>query len=48
LAGRDGPVRQRYARHVVVSKDGKTMRSSVKGVNAQGNAISGTDVFEKR
>jgi hypothetical protein len=35
-------------RHVVVSKDGKTMRSSIKGVNAQGNAISGTDVFEKQ
>jgi hypothetical protein len=35
-------------RHVVVSKDGKMMRSSVKGNNALGNPIAGTDVFEKQ
>ena len=35
-------------RHSVVAKDGKTMRSTVKGVNAQGNPVSCTDVFEKQ
>jgi hypothetical protein len=35
-------------RHTVVSKDGKTLRSTAKGVNTQGRPISGTDVFEKR
>jgi hypothetical protein len=36
------------SRHVVVSKDGKTMKSTVKGINAMGNAIKGIDVFEKQ
>ena len=36
------------SRRVVVSKDGKTMRSTVKGINAIGKAINGTDVFQKQ
>jgi len=36
------------SRRVVVSKDGKTMRSAVKGINATGKTIKGTDVFEKQ
>jgi hypothetical protein len=35
-------------RRVVVSKDGKTMRSTVKGMGAAGKTIAGTDVFEKQ
>ena len=35
-------------RHTVVSKDGKTVRSTVKGINAQGNPVSATEVFEKQ
>jgi len=35
-------------RRNVVSKDGKTMRSTVKGINMQGKPISGTEVFEKQ
>jgi hypothetical protein len=36
------------SRRVVVSKDGKTMRSTVTGINAIGKPIKGTDVFQKQ
>jgi hypothetical protein len=35
-------------RHVVVSKDGKTMTSKVKGINPGGNQVEGTDVYDKQ
>jgi len=35
-------------RRVVVSKDGKTIRSSVKGINSAGQKVEGTDVFDKQ
>lgn len=35
-------------RHWVVSKDGKTMTSHVKGMSATGQTIAGTDVFDKQ
>jgi hypothetical protein len=34
--------------HAAVSKDGKTTRITVKGTNAQGNPVSGVEVFEKQ
>ncbi len=34
--------------HRVVSKDGKTMTVTTKGVNAQGQATDSTVVFEKK
>lgn len=40
--------KQVTSRRVVVSRDGKTMRSSVKGVNAQGKPVVGTDVYDKQ
>ena len=40
--------KQVSTRHLVVSKDGKTLRSTVKGTNVLGQAVSGTDVFEKQ
>ncbi len=36
------------SRRIVVSKDGKTMRSTVKGVTATGTPVKGTDVLEKQ
>lgn len=36
------------SRRIVVTKDGKTMRSVVKGVDAQGQSIAGTEVFDKQ
>ncbi|HEU4636398.1 MAG TPA: hypothetical protein VFS41_09490 [Edaphobacter sp.] len=35
-------------RRLVVSKDGKTMTSAVKGTDAKGNKVAGTDVFDKQ
>ncbi len=35
-------------RHQVVSKDGKTMTSTVKGVDSAGNPVEGDDVFDKK
>jgi len=35
-------------RHFVVSKDGKTMTSKVKGTNANGSPVDGTDVYDKQ
>lgn len=35
-------------RRSVVSKDGKTLRTTVKGKNAQGEEVAGTDVYEKQ
>ena len=35
-------------RHLVVSKDGKTMTTNVKGVSATGQAVDGKDVFVKQ
>ena len=37
-----------WSRRALVSQDGKTMRSTVKGVNAAGKTVAGTDVFEKQ
>jgi hypothetical protein len=35
-------------RHLVVSKDGKTMTSKVKGTNPNDSPVVGTDVFDKQ
>jgi hypothetical protein len=35
-------------RHFVISKDGKTMTSKVKGTNLNGNPVDGTDVYDKQ
>jgi hypothetical protein len=35
-------------RRWIVSKDGKTMRSTVKGMNTTGQNVVGTDVFDKQ
>lgn len=34
--------------HTGVSKDGKTQRTTVKGTNAQGNPVSGVEVWDKQ
>jgi hypothetical protein len=36
------------SRRVMVSKDGKTMRSTVKGMNLTGQTVAGTDVYDKQ
>lgn len=36
------------SRRIVVTKDGKTMRSSVKGTNTTGKSVAGTDIYEKQ
>jgi hypothetical protein len=36
------------SRHIVVSKDGKTMTSKVKGTNPGGTSVDGTDVYDKQ
>jgi hypothetical protein len=35
-------------RHMVISKDGKTMSSKVKGMNPAGSPVDGTDVYDKQ
>src|SRR4051794_8194005 len=40
--------KQLASRRVVVSNDGKTIRSTIKGVNSGGKVVAGTDVFEKQ
>jgi len=40
--------RQVATRHIVILKDGKTMRSIVKGVNATGQSVAGIDVYVKQ
>lgn len=35
-------------RRLVVSKDGKTMTSTVKGTDPKGDKVAGTDVFDKQ
>jgi hypothetical protein len=40
--------KQMSSRRVVVSKDGKILTSSVKGINAIGTPVAGTDVYEKQ
>ncbi len=35
-------------RRSVVSRDGKTLRTTVKGTGTQGEAVAGTDVYEKQ
>jgi hypothetical protein len=35
-------------RHIVISKDGKTMTSKVKGMNPAGSPVEGTDVYDKQ
>ena len=40
--------KQISSRRVVVSRDGKRMRSTVKGMDATGKAVAGTDVLEKQ
>ena len=34
--------------HAAVSKDGRTMRITSKGTNAQGNPVSGVAIWEKQ
>ena len=34
--------------HLVVAKDGKTMTDIATGTNAQGNPVSGVEIFEKQ
>jgi hypothetical protein len=36
------------SRHIVISKDGKTMTSKVKGTNPNGSPVDGTDVYDKQ
>jgi hypothetical protein len=36
------------SRHIVLSKDGKTMTSKVKGMNPGGSPVDGTDVYDKQ
>ncbi len=36
------------SRRSVVSKDGKTLRTTVKGINAAGKPVAGTDVYDKQ
>ncbi len=36
------------SRHFVISKDGKTMTSKVKGTNPNGSPVDGTDVYDKQ
>jgi hypothetical protein len=36
------------SRHIVISKDGKTMTSTVKGTNSAGSPVAGVDVFDKQ
>jgi hypothetical protein len=36
------------SRHIVISKDGKTMTSKVKGMNPAGRSVAGVDVFDKQ
>jgi hypothetical protein len=35
-------------RRMVLSEDGKTMQTTVKGINAQGKQVSGVDYFDKQ
>jgi hypothetical protein len=35
-------------RHIVISADGKTMTSKVKGMNSAGSPVAGVDVFDKQ
>jgi len=34
--------------HIVVSKDGKTLRATIKGTNAQGKPFEQLEVFDKQ
>ena len=34
--------------HIVVSKDGKTLRATIKGTDAKGKSYQGTELFEKQ
>ena len=36
------------SRHIVISKDGKTMTSTVKGTSPNGSPVDGTDVYDKQ
>ena len=36
------------SRHFVISKDGKTMTSKVKGTSQNGSPVDGTDAYDKR
>lgn len=40
--------KQIASRHIVLSKDGKTMRATMKGINANGQTVAGTEVYEKQ
>jgi hypothetical protein len=40
--------KETVSRRVVVSQDGKTMRITVKGTDAQGKPVAGVDVFDKQ
>jgi hypothetical protein len=36
------------SRHIVISEDGKTMTSKVKGMNSAGSPVAGVDVYDKQ
>lgn len=40
--------KETVSRRIVVSQDGKTMRITVTGTDAQGKSIAGLDVFDKQ
>jgi hypothetical protein len=40
--------KQTMSRRVVVSRDGKTLRNTVKGTGPQGTPVAGVDVFNKQ
>lgn len=40
--------KQVSSRHIVVSRDGKTMRATLKGINATGQTVAGTEIYEKQ
>jgi len=37
-----------FSRRTVLAKDGKSMRSTVKGIDARGSTVKGTEVYEKQ
>ena len=40
--------KETMSRRIVVSQDGKTLRTTAKGTDAQGKPVSGVDVFDKQ
>ena len=40
--------KQVASRRIVISKDGKTMRATIKGMNAAGQTVAGTETYQKQ